>query len=112
MVSCFQPGAHVQSVCCLQLPVVWYQWEVEVYDCRKAFSFDILYSGKFSRVLIFAVFADRSVSAKIKPTNFLMCLYGCDLGIERPRKLNCENFPSDQSAKIGPLENFLLYGNY
>ena len=46
------------------------------------------------------------MSAKIKPTNFLTCLYGCALGhhLERPQKLNPENFPSDQLAKIGPLE--------
>ena len=51
-------------------------------------------------------FTDRGMSVKIKPTNFLMCLYWCALGLERPRKLNRENFPSDQSAKIGPLEKF------
>ena len=49
------------------------------------------------------------MSMEIKPTNFLTCLYGCALGLERPRKLNRKNFPSDQSAKIGPLENFPLY---
>ena len=45
---------------------------------------NIPYNWKFSRVLIFAVFADHGVSVKIKPTNFLMCLYGCALGLERP----------------------------
>ena len=30
----------------------------------------IPYSGKFSRVLIFAVFVDCGVSAKLKHTNF------------------------------------------
>ena len=60
------------------------------------------------RVLIFA---DRCVSAKIKPMNF-SCLYGSALGLERPRKLNRENLPSDQSMKIGPLKDFPLYGIY
>ena len=67
-------------------------------------------SMKFSRVFIFSVFVDHGVSAKVKPTNFLTCLNRCALGLERPRKLNHKNFPSDQSAKIGPHENFLLYG--
>ena len=42
------------------------------------------------RVLIFTVFVDRGVSAKIKPTNFLTCLFGCALGLEQPQKLNRE----------------------
>ena len=49
------------------------------------------------------------MSVKIKPMNFLTYLYGCALGLEQPQKLNRENFPSDQSVKIGPLKNFLLY---
>ena len=54
------------------------------------------------------------MSTKIKPMNVLTCLYiyGCALGLERPRKVNRKNFPSDQSMKIGPLENFPLYGIY
>ena len=48
-------------------------------------------------------------SRKLNP-RILMRPYGCTLGLERPRKLNRKNFPSDQSEKIGALENFPLYG--
>jgi len=39
-------------------------------DVTARLNLEELYSGKFSRVLIFAVFADQLHSAKIKTPNF------------------------------------------
>ena len=80
------------------------------------------YSGKFSRVLIFAVFADQHESAKIFTSNFLTCdPYHLasqlrNLGVwlclnAYPRKLKREKLENPTPAKVVTLENFPLYGS-
>ena len=66
----------------------------------------ILYSGKFSRVLIFAVVVEGRETAKFvtsKIYDYAACMHG--------RNLKCEKLQNAVSTKITTLENFPLYSN-
>ena len=67
--------------------------------------FFFLYSRKFSRVLIFAVIADRHAFTKMS-----VCMRAPQdywVWLRYPQKLNRKNFPSDQSTKIRTFKNIL-----
>jgi hypothetical protein len=58
----------------------------------------------------FRGFADKRLSAKLDPRNKYDCTVYNGYDRPHPRKLNRENFGDWPSAKIGPHENFPLYG--
>ena len=69
------------------------------------------YSAKFSRRIIFAVFADWSPTVKIKQAKCFF-LYVCIRSILGPRNLFPRTVQYDQTVKIMRLENLALYGSY